>query len=279
MSFGNYERSIESGKPILLTEFTIGGNIWRYAKADQVINHNGDDYEPISIKVGSGIVDSGEIGKNEVRLEVPNSHAIAQIWRVAPPAGTIGAVLKELHYNDEGDEAEYAWMGHVANVSWPNSEKAQISLQSGVVAMETNGLRRLYQRTCSHLFGGPGCFFPLEEVTHTLPGGGYYTVTDGGTQIHSTDFGPLVLDGGFIRYTNSLGFTDWRFIVQHSGSTITLMTPIAFLPEDQADWPDLDVVEACDHTPNRCDELGNILNYGGIPHFMRKNPFNGEPVY
>lgn len=279
MSFGGIERTIEDGKPVLLTEFTIGGQIWRFAKADDLIVHHGNDYLPMPIKVGNGVVDSGEIGKNEVRLEVPIRHPIADMWRISPPNGRVGAILKEIHYGDDDDDESFAWMGHVANVSWPNAAKAEISLQSGIVAMETNGLRRLYQRTCPHLFGGAGCFFNLAPVTHEISGGGDYSVQDGGTRISHGDFLGLPLEGGYLRYTNTLGFEDWRFIVKRDGTEITLMTPIAFLPEDINDAPTLYAVEGCDHTPKRCDGLGNMINYGGIPYFQRKNPFDGSPVY
>lgn len=268
MTFDARELSLETGKPVFLTEFTLGGIIWRHARADEDVTHGGELYTGIPMK-STDVVDSGEIGKNEIRLEVPRAHPIAELWRVSPPAATVGAVLKEIHAG-EVDE-EIAWLGHVANVMWPNQEKAQISLQSGILALEANGLRRLFQRPCPHVFGGAKCLKDLTEVTHTA------TLTSAsGFVLKAAEFaaaGPLA--GGFIRWTDANGVTDWKFILEHGGDTVRLMTPAPFLEVGMV----VDAVEGCDHTPNRCDELDNILNFGGLPHFMKKNPFDGNPVY
>jgi uncharacterized phage protein (TIGR02218 family) len=268
MTFDARELSLETGQPVFLTEFTLGGVIWRHARADEDVTHGGEVYTAIPMKASS-VVDSGEIGKNDIRLEVPRLHPIAELWRVSPPSATVGAVLKEIHAG-EVDE-EIAWLGHVANVSWPNTSKAQIVLQSGILALESNGLRRLYQRPCPHVFGGRGCRKDLAEVTHEA------TITGiSGTLITAPEFaaaGPLA--GGFLRWTDEDGITDFRFILGHAGDTVRLMTLAPRLQVGDT----VDAVEGCDHTPNRCDALGNILNYGGLPHFMKKNPFDGNPVY
>ena len=270
MTFDARELSLETGKPVFLTEFSIGGVIWRHARADELITHGGFDYEPVAMKASS-MVESGEIGKNEIRLEVPRNHPIAEMWRVSPPAGTVAAVLKEIHAGDVDEEI--AWLGHVANVSWPNSSKAQISLQSGIIALETNGLRRLYQRPCPHVFGGPACRKNLDDVTHPD------TLTSaGGFLLRAPAFASLeagLLAGGFIRWTNPEGITDWRFVIEHFGDTVRLLTAAPLLTAGTA----VDAVEGCDHTPARCSQLDNIPNFGGIPHFMKKNPFDGNPVY
>lgn len=268
MTFSARELSLETGKPVFLTEFTLGGIIWRHARADEDVEHAGEIYTGISMK-STEVVDSGEIGKNEVRIEVPRSHPIAELWRVSPPAATVGAILKEIHAG-EVDE-EIAWLGHVANVLWPNQEKAQISLQSGILALEANGLRRLFQRPCPHVFGGAKCQKDLTEVTHTA------TLTEAsGFTLKAPEFASAgQLAGGFIRWTDANGVTDWKFILEHGGDTVRLMTPAPFL----AVGMEVDAVEGCDHTPNRCDALENILNFGGLPHFMKKNPFDGNPVY
>lgn len=270
MTFDARELSLETGKPVFLAEFTIGGAIWRHARADEAVTHGGETYAPMAMKA-SEIVDSGEIGKNEVRLEVPRAHPIAEMWRVQPPAGTVGVVLKEIHAG-EVDE-EIAWLGHVANVSWPNSQKAAISLQSGILALESNGLRRLYQRPCPHVLYGPKCKLDMAPLTHAA------TLTSAtGFTFKAAAFAALpagVLAGGFLRWVDGQGITDWRFITEHFGDTVRLLTSAPLLLAGTV----VDAVEGCDHTPERCTELENILNYGGIPHFMKKNPFDGNPVY
>lgn len=268
MTFEARELSIESGQPVLLAEFTLAGNIWRFGRADQDVTHGGNLYTGIPMKI-SEIVDSGEVGKNDVKLQVPRGNPIAEMWRVSPPSKTVGAVLIEIHAG-ETDE-QIAWMGHVANVNWPDSTSAQIVLQSGILALEANGLRRLYQRGCPHVFGGPQCKKDLAAVTHAA------TITAAaGNGVTSPDFatgGPLA--GGFLRWVNSIGVTDYRFVMSHGGSSVRIMTTSPDLVPGLV----VDAVEGCNHTPVRCDQLGNIENYGGLPHFMKKNPFSGDPVF
>jgi uncharacterized phage protein (TIGR02218 family) len=270
MTFDARELSLETGKPVFLAEFTLGGVIWRHARADEDVEHGGHVYTGISMK-STDIVDSGEIGKNEIRLEVPRSHPIAELWRTSPPASTVGAVLKEIHAGEIDDEV--AWLGHVANVMWPNQEKAQISLQSGIIALEANGLRRLFQRPCTHVFGGPKCRKDLTPVTHqvTLASVSGFLLTSPGFAAAGK------LAGGFIRWTDVNGITDWKFVIEHNAgsATVKLLTPAPFLTAGMV----VDAVEGCDHTPQRCTELANIVNFGGLPNFMKKNPFDGNPVY
>lgn len=268
MTYEARELSLETGQPVFLTEFMLGGVVWRHARADEDLLHGGEIYTGIPMKA-SEVVDSGEIGKNDLRLEVPRSHPIPELWRVSPPSLTVGVILKEIHAG-ETDE-EITWMGHVANVAWPNAEKATITLQSGIIALETNGLRRLYQRPCTHVFGGPKCKKDLAEVTWPAT-----IESKAGVAMTSAGFaaaGPLA--GGFIRWQGPDGVTDYRFITDHNGATIRLMTPAPFLQVGDL----VDAIEGCSHTPDRCAALNNIDNYGGLPHFMKKNPFDGNPVY
>lgn len=268
MTFSARELSIETGKPVFMAEFMIGTAIWRNVAADHDITHSGQVYTGIPMKSGD-IVDSGEIGKNDVRLEVPANHPISLMWKVSPPAVVVACILKEIHFNEVDEQV--SWMGHVSGVSWPNPQSAIIVLQSGILALESNGLRRMAQRSCPHVVYKNQCKKNMQDVTHPA------TLTEvNGTIIKAPEFASAgVMAGGFIRWMNSLGFVDYRFVMRHTGDTLRLMTTA----QDLAPGVIVDAVEGCNHTPERCFELGNVWNYGGLPFFMRKNPFDGNPVY
>lgn len=268
MTFDAREASIESGRPVLLAQFSLGLATWRFAKADQDVPHDGETWTGMPMQV-SHIIESGEAGKSDIRMRVPRAHPIAELWRFSPPSATVGVILIEIHRGEPDDEI--AWMGHVANVGWPNPETAEITLQSGVRALETNGLRRLFQRPCPHVLGGPKCQKDLAPITWPAT---VESVT--ATFVTSPGFAAAgSLSGGFIRWTNAQGITEHRFITGHAGDTVLLMTPAAGLSPGDS----IEAIEGCDHTPSRCDELENLLNYGGLPHFMKKNPFDGNPIY
>lgn len=82
-------------------------------------------------------------------------------------------------------------------------------------------------------------------------------------------------NGGFLEWTDAEGITDWRAIVGHLGGSVTLMTHAPRLEVGMT----VTVVEGCDRTLPRCEELENTDNYGGIPYFINKNPFSGDPIY
>lgn len=85
----------------------------------------------------------------------------------------------------------------------------------------------------------------------------------------------MKFNGGFVEWTDAEGITDWRAITDHAGSAITLMT---HAPRIQVGTR-VTFVEGCARTLDRCAELENTDNYGGIPYFITKNPFNGDPIY
>lgn len=85
----------------------------------------------------------------------------------------------------------------------------------------------------------------------------------------------MKLAGGFIEWTDAEGITDWRAITFHDGTQVTLMTHAPRLEVGMV----VTAVEGCDRTITRCDELENTDNFGGIPYFINKNPFDGNPIF
>lgn len=344
MTYNAREYSAEEGAPVLLVTFALGDKVWRFARADQDLQHGGEVYtappggiEPTRLR------DSSETRKNEVTLTVDRSFPIAELWRVAPPTAIVGARLVQIH-QDEPEDA-VAWLGHVSNVAWIGEARAEITLSPGAMAMKSNGLRRLWQRSCSHVLYGPKCRLsrwgaPTEAVVTEVDGsvitapelagapglasGRLSWIGAGGVPraalilSHAGDtitLGPghqplqvddqvlaapaahqvagelqdveglwlqspafdngMKFNGGFLEWTDSEGVTDWRAITAHAGDRIQVMTHAPRLAAGMI----VVAVEGCARTIERCAELGNTDNFGGIPYFMTKNPFGGDPIY
>lgn len=85
----------------------------------------------------------------------------------------------------------------------------------------------------------------------------------------------MKFNGGFIEWTDAEGITDWRAIVAHGGDTVQMMNHAPRLEVGMT----VTVVEGCARTLARCEELQNTDNYGGIPYFITKNPFSGDPIF
>lgn len=344
MTFEARELSEELGEPILLATFALGEKLWRFVRADQDVLHDGNTYlcTPGGIEP-TRFHDSTETRKNDVTLTVDRSFPIAELWRMSPPAGIVAVRLVEIHAGEVDDAV--SWLGHVSNVSWKGEARAEITMSPGSMAMRTNGLRRLWQKNCSHVLYGPKC--RLSRVGEPVPGtltavddaelvalefdgafdlaGGRITWEDDDTVPHSAlilthdgdtitlaagdatlevgrsvvvypvlhqvrtalatasglvltspDFdNGMQFNGGFIEWTDDEGVTDWRAIVSHIGNTVRMMTHAPRLEPGMV----VTAVEGCNRTIARCGELDNTANYGGIPYFINKNPFGGNPIF
>jgi hypothetical protein len=70
---------------------------------------------------------------------------------------------------------------------------------------------------------------------------------------------------------------DLRYIIDHSGTQLTLIVPLSDLTEDVNDSSGDALVAlypGCDHTRETCkDKFDNLANYGGFPWIPSKNPF------
>lgn len=272
MTFEARELSEELGAPVLLVTFMLGAKVWRFVRADQDVTHAGDAYTAPAGGIEPGrIQESGEVRKNDLSLAVARSFPIAELWRVAPPTETVAVTLVEIH-QDETDDAT-AWLGHVSNVSWDADGKATLTLTPGTMAIRSNGLRRLWQRGCPHVLYGPMC--QLLKADHQVAA----TLTEvTGTTVQAAAFATGgKYAGGYIEWTDAEGVTDRRFILTHTAGsdTATLLGTAAALTPGLV----VQAFEGCEHTLTRCDELGNTDHYGGVPYFLGKNPFDGNPVY
>lgn len=273
MTYDARDLSSEDGAPIMLVVFAIGAKTWRFAQSDRVVTLDGHDYLPVPMNIGE-VRQSGDVPRNDLTIKVPFNFPIANLWRVSPPTGTVVAIVKEVHQGDT--DIVTSWLGHVGNVSWPTASSAEIRLTPGIVAMNSTGLRRLWQRGCPHVVYQVGDgLCNLDREAFREPG----TVTSNvGLTLQAAVFGLVAAgeyNGGYIEWTDADGVTDWRFIVSHTGTTVELNAQAPLL--EVAD--SFDAFVGCNRTLTRCDQLGNSPNYGGIPHFATRNPFDGQPVY
>lgn len=344
MTYEARELSEELGEPILLVTFALGEKLWRFVRADQDVVHGGNTYLTVPGGIEpTRVQDSTETRKNDVTLTVDRAFPIAELWRVSPPTGIVAVQLVEIHAGEVDDAV--SWLGHVSNVAWKGEARAEISLSPGALAMRTNGLRRLWQKSCPHVLYGPKCRLSRvgEPVAATLTAiedaelvavefdgdfdlaGGRITWEDDdevehaarilthagdtitlgapeatlvvgravtvypvlhqveatltaitGTTLQASAFANgMKFNGGFIEWTDAEGITDWRAIVAHYGNQVTLMTHAPRLEVGTV----VTAVEGCDRTIARCDELENTDNFGGIPYFIYKNPFSGDPIF
>lgn len=271
MSYDAFETSAALGRPVDIFTFARGAQEWFYTSADRDVTVAGDDYLSVAI-IRPSISQGGEINRAGLKLIVARDFPIAQLFRAGIPSETITLRIRQYH---DGDGSVVAvWGGRVVNVARVG-ELAEIICEPIYTSVRSTGLRRRYQKGCPHVLYGTSCgvlpaSFDLAGAVDALSG---LTVT-------ATEFGTEAdghWEGGYIEYAPEAGVIERRFIMGHTGTSVTLMTqPLGLAVSDA-----ITIFPGCDHTlgAGGCGKFSNTDNYGGMPDIPTKNPYGSDPVY
>jgi uncharacterized phage protein (TIGR02218 family) len=263
-----YESRRDSGAPVELYEFTLEGSTWRYTSADADQSWGGETFEAVPLG-RSEIDESAEINRQNLQITVTVDHPVADLYRMAPPAGMVLLRIRRMHRGDSEAEAVIIWMGRVLNCEWSGRE-AILAAEPLYTSIRAPGLRRMYSRLCPHVLYGTACranpdaFGSAATVTSVA---GLAVQVSGA---HSGTAGYWA--GGLLAWVDGLGHTRRVAIESHSGSgQIRLIAPLPGLAAGAAVtlWP------GCDHTLTSCREkFDNRENFGGFKWIPGVNPFN-----
>ena len=271
MSYDAREISAALGRPVDILTFARGAQEWFYTSADRDVTVGGDVYLNVAI-IRPSISQGGEINRAGLKITVARDFAIAQLFRAGIPSETITLRIRQYH---EGDgSVVVVWSGRVVNVARVG-ELAEITCEPIYTSVRATGLRRLDQKGCPHVLYGSVC--GVVAASFTLAG----TVDAlSGLTVTATEFGTEAdgyWEGGYIEYSPEVGVIERRFIVGHTGTSVTLMTqPLGLAVSDA-----MDILPGCDHTlgVGGCAKFSNTDNYGGCPNIPTKNPYGSDPIY
>lgn len=270
MTYAATETAVQSGKPVELYELLNGTAAFRYTSADSDVVYAGNTYEAVPIARGA-IEATQEMFRAALNLTCATDLGVLDLFRFTPPEEVVTMTLRRLHQGD--GEAITMWTGRVLNVTW-NNASVELHCESVYASLKRNGLRRLYQRPCPHVLYGPGCTLNRAtwKATKTV-------ASVSGISIVLNDMGSYVdgyFSGGYLEWESSTGIFERRAIRAQTGGTITINFAVTGL----AVAATVGIYPGCDHTLSTCGtKFSNSLNYGGIPHFTGKNPFNGATLY
>lgn len=269
MSYDGNELSVQSGAALELYDFAQGPVEWHYTSAELLaLNIDGVDYTSAPIE-RSEIESTTERARNALKLTVPRTFPIAELFRVAPPSEVISVTLRRIHRADaEGSPTDVipVWMGRVLSCSFSGG-KASLQCEPISISLARTGLHRLFQIPCPYVLYGAGCNLNKASFAHATtvdgaPSGNLLTVA-------STD-GAYSYSGGFVEWINDDGITERRFIEAQAGEALTLMNPFAGIAASDA----VTIYPGCDHSMTTCNDVfNNALNHGGFAYFPPDNPF------
>lgn len=271
MTFRAIEDSAYLGEPIELYEFNRGAQNWRYTSSDQNETAAGILYSTFPIRRAK-IEQTQELAKNSINITAARNLPFAQQYIISPPSGVVSLRVMQTHRTDTDSEIIVIWIGRVVNVRFSESE-VTIRCESIFTSLRRPALRRVYQTTCPHVLYGPICqanstSFQLATTVNTVSG---VTITSNDLSSQADGY----WTGGYIEWSNE-GVTNRRFILSHTGTSITINLPFQGI----AVGDNINVFPGCDHTLSTCvNKFSNELNYGGFPYIPDKSPFEGDTIF
>lgn len=270
MSYEIKELGEDSGTPIELYEFQYGPVTYRYTSADEDIVVAGVGTYT-SLPCGRQKIENNQdSGKTPVTFQISRKAEITDVFIASPPTTVIEFTVRRFHYGD--DERIIYWFGRVVNVKY-YEDTVEFRCESIQTSMKRPALRRFYQPSCPHVLYGAECAVPENDFrVNTI------VESISGLNIVSSVFAlkpDQYYRGGYIAIS-AAPTSEYRFITNHVGNTITINLPSPKLFQGTP----LTISPGCDHTKATCKNKFNNLNrYGGFPYIPLKNPMGNVQIF
>jgi uncharacterized phage protein (TIGR02218 family) len=261
MSFDALEKSGFGGQPYELYLFQTTGISFPLTSAENVITYLGQQYVPATI-TRTEAEQSNEVVSGQIKVFIPKDHPLAQMMIPYLPSSPIAITIFGSHYSDS--ETVVLFNGIVASARF--TDQCELTCNSAQYLLQRKIPHQLYQAPCSHIFGDAGCGAILADHTYD----GTITVVDStGTILTIPAFASLpdTLRGGYLKHGN-----DFRMIVGHSGSTVTLISPIPGMHAGAA----VRGTAGCDLHFSTCAHYGRTISFLGFDLIPTVNPFDSS---
>lgn len=264
MTYDEREKSRYLAQPVEGFRFAQGSNLWLYTSADRAITLPAGVFAPEAI-VRSELDFSQEDTGETIELTLPRANPVPALFIGDLPSTPVWVTVYRAHRGEES-LAVTIFSGKVIRARFEESEA--ILTGASLMAMLARTVPILALQTpCNHaLYSGPCGANPTasrDMVSVTSVNGA--TVVSSGFALRPDQW----YRGG--RLETASGET--RFIVDHQGSTVTLISPLPglrSLDEVRAYW-------GCDHLEATCrDKFDNLVNHLGWSRLPGRNPFSGR---
>ena len=260
MSFDSLEKSQSSGLPWEIYRFETTGQTFYLTSADVAIAYLEQTYEPTTLR-REEMEETAEVDSGQIKIYIPSAHPLAQLFLPGLPPAPVQLTAFAGHFGDSEIVAFY--VGSVASSLF--TDECELTCRSDKYILHRKIPKEIYQGLCNHIFGDAGCGINLPLYTYA---GAVSVIDTTGTLITVPAFAstPKSLKAGYFIVGNTV-----RAILDHTGSTIRLMSPIAGLQVGAA----CSAVAGCAHTYPACSGYNNTANFLGFDLIPLINPFDG----
>jgi uncharacterized phage protein (TIGR02218 family) len=262
-TYDERENERYEGQPIEGFRFVQGERVWLYTSADQEITL------PIGVfsleTITRSILEhSKEDSGEQMEITLPVTNPVAALFIGDVPSSPVWVTVYRAH---RGDEAETVtiYSGKITRARYRGSEAILVGTSVGAMMTRTVPVLEM-QTPCNHVLYSEECGANPTACRDDIT----VTTVDGVT-VTSNDFA-LQPDqwfrGGRLQTTGG----EMRFIADHVGDTITLISPLpglVSLDEVYAFW-------GCDHLEATCaSKFGRLDSHLGWSRLPTRNPFTG----
>ena len=264
MSYVDKERSTYGGQPLELYKFTMDTSLWQFTSADTDVFFGPDEYNPTYIARGK-FTNGGDSKKATIDISVNANNPVALLFRSGGFSAPVMITIYRHHWGD--DEYPVFWKGRVISCEWDGSI-ARLRCETMTTMFQRAGLRRLYQVGCPHALYSPNC--GVVFASYAISGTVLSVVGNMVNIAAAAGYPEGYFTGGMLKFG-----IETRFIVAHSGQTVTLVDALGTLNVSSpvTIWP------GCAHDIATCiSKFNNVLNYGGLPYLPARNPFSGDAI-
>lgn len=266
MSYDILDQSSQDGNPVYKFLFINNSVEYRFTSASYFISDSNGTWTPAPIQASS-VQQTNEIAKNGVKITLPRTNTVAQLFLGKTPEEATSLTIYREHTED--DQRVY-WRGRVAS-SETSGDSVTLSCEDIFTSMNRTGNRARYQKGCRHALYSQQCGVvdSSYETAVTLTASSGFSVTVSGAKDSNGD---IVEAGYFVGGVIELADGSRRYILEQSGETLTLLSPF----NDLTIGGGLSAVmyPGCKHSVSDClNKFDNLNNYGGFPYIPGKNPF------
>jgi len=263
-TYDERENQTYEGQPVECYRIVHGETVWLYTSAAEEITLPTGVFVP-EVLTGKEASFSQEDSDDIREVSVPATNPVAQLFVGEPPTAPVWITAFAAHRGDESNPVSF-FTGKVTRARVTGSEAVLVATNIEAL-IERNVPVIQMQAPCNHVLYSAECGADptacRDSVTVTTVDG--VTVTSNDFALRSDQWfrgGRLVsLDG------------EMRFIGNHEGDTVTLLSPmpgLASLDQVWAYW-------GCDRLESTCrDKFSNLDNHMGWSRLPGRNPFRGR---
>lgn len=264
MSYADTEASRYSGKPVEGFRFVQGSNVWLFTSADVQITLPIGVFEPETIQRTEATFDQ-EDSTETIDVTLPRNNEIAALFIGDLPSTPVFLTVYRAHREDLTDEIAF-FTGKVKRVEFQGSEAVLTCASISSIMTRTVPLM-VMQMPCNHVLFSAECGANPSASRDSIS----ITTVDGVT-VTSNDFA-LRADGWFTGGRLVSPTFETRFIAEHVGDTVTLISPMPGLESLDECW----AYWGCDHLEATCaSKYSNLDNHLGWSRIPGRNPFEGR---